>query len=133
MTFSERQKCKDRENFPGNPAVKTLCFHSKGLRIQSLVRELRSHMPIRQETIHTYIYTYIYLYLYIHIYVCTRICGSSQRALVVKNLPTNAENIRDVGSLPESGRSVGRGHGNPVQYSCLENPHGQRSLAGYTP
>ena len=31
------------------------------------------------------------------------------------------------------GRSSGGGHGNPLQYSCLENPHGQRSLAGYSP
>ena len=33
----------------------------------------------------------------------------------------------------ESGRSCRRGHGNPLQYSCLENSHGQRSLAGYSP
>ena len=33
-------------------------------------------------------------------------------------------------SIPGSGRSSGEGHGNPLQHSCLENPHGQRSLAG---
>ena len=49
---------------------------------------------------------------------------------VVKNLPANAEGAGDVGSIPGSGRSPGGGHGNPLQYSCLENPHGQRSLAG---
>ena len=38
----------------------------------------------------------------------------------------------DEGSIPGSGRSPGGGHGNPLQYSCLENPHGQRSLAGYS-
>ena len=38
---------------------------------------------------------------------------------VVKNLPAN---VRDAGSIPGSGRSPGGGHGNPVQYSCLENP-----------
>ena len=38
---------------------------------------------------------------------------------VVKNLPASAE---DVGSIPASGRSPGRGNGNPLQYSCLENP-----------
>ena len=37
------------------------------------------------------------------------------------------------GSIPGLGRSPGGGHGNPHQYSCLENPHGQRSLAGYSP
>ena len=35
--------------------------------------------------------------------------------------------------IPELGRSPGGGHGNPLQYSCLKNPHGQRSLAGYSP
>ena len=39
----------------------------------------------------------------------------------------------DVGSIPGSGRSPGRGHGNPLQYSCLDNPHGQRSLVSYSP
>ena len=42
-------------------------------------------------------------------------------------------NVGDLGSIPELGRSPGGGHGNPLQYSCLENPHGQRSLAGYSP
>ena len=41
---------------------------------------------------------------------------------MVKNLPTSARNIRDVGSIPGSGRSPGGGHGDPLQYSCLENP-----------
>ena len=42
-------------------------------------------------------------------------------------------NAGDPSSIPESGRSPGGGHGNPLQYYCLENPHGQRSLAGYSP
>ena len=42
--------------------------------------------------------------------------------LVVKNLPANAGDSRDVGLIPGCGRSPGGGHGNPVQYSCLENP-----------
>jgi len=45
----------------------------------------------------------------------------------------NALDIGDTGSIPRSGRSPGGGHGNPLQYPCLENPHGQRSLAGYRP
>ena len=40
---------------------------------------------------------------------------------MVKNLPTNAEDTRDAGSIPGSGRSPGDAHGNPLQYSCLEN------------
>ena len=52
---------------------------------------------------------------------------------MVKNSPASAGEIRDVGSIPGSGRSPGEGHGNTLQYSCLENPHGQRSLAGCSP
>ena len=47
---------------------------------------------------------------------------ASQVVLVVKNLPANAGDIRDMGSIPGSGRSPGGGNGNPLQYSCLENP-----------
>ena len=43
-------------------------------------------------------------------------------ALVVKNPPVNAGDARDMGLIPGSGRSPGGGHGNPLQYSCLENP-----------
>ena len=42
-------------------------------------------------------------------------------------------NVRDLGSIPELGRSPGGRYGNPLWYSCLENPHGQRNLAGYSP
>ena len=41
---------------------------------------------------------------------------------MVKNLPANAGDIRDMGSIPGSKRSPGGGHDNPLQYSCLENP-----------
>ena len=54
-------------------------------------------------------------------------------ALVVKNPPVNAGDIRDTGLILGSGGSPGGGHDNPLQYSCLENPHGQRSLEGYSP
>ena len=47
---------------------------------------------------------------------------ASQVILVVKNSPANAGDTRDAGSIPGSGRSLGGGHGNPLQYSCLENP-----------
>ena len=42
-------------------------------------------------------------------------------------------NVRDLGLIPGLGRSPGGEHGNPLQYSCLESPHGQRSLIGYSP
>ena len=45
----------------------------------------------------------------------------------------SARNAEDLGSIPGSGRSPGGGHGNHSNYSCLENPHGQRSLVGYSP
>ena len=54
--------------------------------------------------------------------------GACHVALQIKNLPAKARNIRDSGSIPGSGRTPGRGHGNPLQYSCLENPCGQRRL-----
>ena len=42
--------------------------------------------------------------------------------LVVKNFPASAGDLTDVGLIPGSGRSPGGGHGNPLQYTCLENP-----------
>ena len=45
----------------------------------------------------------------------------------------SAYNEGDLGLVPGLGRSPGEGNGSPLQYSCLENPHGQRSLAGYSP
>ena len=48
-------------------------------------------------------------------------CGSSQVALVVKNPPDSAGDLRDAGLIPGSGRSLGGGYGSPLQFSCLEN------------
>ena len=48
-------------------------------------------------------------------------CRASQVVLVVKNPPANIGD-RDTGSVPGWGRSPGEGHGNPLQFSCLENP-----------
>ena len=47
---------------------------------------------------------------------------TSQVVLVVKNLPDNAGDIRDIGSIPGLGKSPGGGNGNPLQYACLKNP-----------
>jgi len=47
---------------------------------------------------------------------------ASQVAVVVKNLRVNARDVRDMGLIPGSGRSPGGGHGNPLQYSCPEDP-----------
>ena len=51
-----------------------------------------------------------------------RSVGASQVALMIKNMPDNAGDIRDLGSIPGSEKSPGGGHNNPLQYSCLENP-----------
>ena len=78
-----------------------------------------THIP----HIHTYLpYVYIYklyicLYIYTHIYMCMVMDfpgGSEVKA--------SASNVGDPGSIPGSGRSPGEGNGNPLQYSCLENP-----------
>ena len=58
---------------------------------------------------------------------------ASQAVLVVKNPPASAGEVRDMGLIPGSGRSPGEGHGNPLQYSWLEESHRQRSLAGCSP
>ena len=47
---------------------------------------------------------------------------TSQVMLVVKNLPANAADVRNEGSIPKLERSPRGGHGNPLKYSCLENP-----------
>ena len=52
---------------------------------------------------------------------------ASQMALVVKSLAASAGDKRDMGSIPGSGRSSGEGNGNPLQYSCLENPRDRKA------
>ena len=53
-------------------------------------------------------------------YIC--INGASQVVLVVKNQPANAGDVRDAGLILGLGKSPGVGHGNPLRYSCLEDP-----------
>ena len=65
--------------------------------------------------------------VYIYIYINTHI-RASQVVLVVKNPPANAGDIRDAGLTPGLGRSPGGGHGNPLHYSCLENPMDRGAL-----
>ena len=61
--------------------------------------------------------------LIIHGSLCPKVAsGASQVVLVVKNPSTNAEDLRDVGSIPGLGRSSGEGHGSPLHDSLLENP-----------
>ena len=55
---------------------------------------------------------------------------ASQVVLVVKNLLANAGDVRDMGSVPGLERSLGVEHGNPLQYSCLENHMGRGAWRG---
>ena len=54
-------------------------------------------------------------------------------ASLVAQLVKNTCNAGNLGLIHGLGRFPGGGHGNPLQYSCLENPHGHRSLVGYSP
>ena len=60
--------------------------------------------------------------------ITTKLSGLPRPVLLA-----NAGDIRDAGSIPGLGKSSGGRHGNPLQYSCLESLHGQRSLVGYSP
>ena len=69
------------------------------------------------------------IYICMCVCVCVCVCvyiymqlGASQVALVAMNPLANAGDIRDTGSIPGSGRSLEEGHGNPLQFSCRENP-----------
>ena len=72
----------------------------------------------------------IYIYTHTHTHTHTHIFPGGS---VGKDLPANAEEVRDPGSILGSGRFPGVGLGNPLQYSYLENLHGQRSLVDYGP
>ena len=61
------------------------------------------------------------------------VSGISHVALMVKNPPANAEDIRDMGSIPGSGRSPGGGNGNPLQLFLSGKFHGQKNLEDYSP
>ena len=68
--------------------------------------------------------------------VCFRVCTDGVGFPVGaggKEPACSALDMRDTGSVPGSGRFPRGGHDNPLHYSRLENPHGQRSLRGYTP
>ena len=67
--------------------------------------------------IHTCLFVNIYVCVCLHVHMC-----ASQVVLVVKNLPSNARDLRDMGLIPGSGRPPQGGYGNPLQYSWLENP-----------
>ena len=70
-----------------------------------------------------------YIHIYLLLYILYKYMGFSGGS----DGKESACNVEDLGSIPGLRRSPGEGHGNPLQYSCLKNPHGQRSLVGYSP
>ena len=64
--------------------------------------------------------------------VCIYIYPGFPGSSVGKESACKAGDAGDMGLIPGSGRFPGGGHGNPLQYCCLENPHGQGSLEGYS-
>ena len=59
--------------------------------------------------------------------------GGKREGRLLRVGKESAYHVGDLGSIPGLGRSPGGGHGSPLQYSCLEIPYGQRSLADYSP
>ena len=80
--------------------------------------------------IHTRVHTHTHIYMYIHThikYICIwGFLGSSSGK-------ESTCSVGDPNLIAGSGRTPGGGHGNPLQYSCLENPQGRRSLVSYSP
>ena len=103
-----------------------LCLGSSDIRSQRL-----EPLVLKENNITTInkVYLYIdniYIYIYSNKYLGSAYLGGSDGR-------ESACNAGDLGSIPGLGRSPGGGHGNPLQYSRLENPRGQRSLVGYSP
>ena len=73
----------------------------------------------------------MYVCMYVCVCVCVYVC-ITRASLVAQTIKRLAYNVGDPGSVPGSGSSPGEGHGNPLQYSCLENPP-WRSPVGYSP
>ena len=80
-----------------------------------------------------YVHIYTCICIYINIHMIISMDGASQVVLVVKNMPANTEDTRDVGSIPGSGRFSGVGNGSSLLYSCLKNSMDRRSCVNYSP
>ena len=104
-----------------------------GFRLLSIIRVKLGHGVHRRRKVRYSWSAFLLLSLkpLCWFYYVLHLLSVSLVALVVKNLPANSGDTRDAGSIPGSGRSPGGGHGNPLQYSCLENPMDRWSLAGY--
>ena len=81
-----------------------------------------SFRPLTCRTLSKAFHLVKYLYIYASVYLSIYVDGAFQVALVVKNPPASAGDVKDAGSIPGLGRPAGGGHGSPLQYSCPENP-----------
>ena len=88
-----------------------------------------SHHKETRITLYIYMYTHTHMLIHMGTYMCIYTCIYA--GLSGKESTCNAEDY--AGSIPGSRRSPGGGHGNSLQYSCLENFHGQMSLRSYSP
>ena len=73
---------------------------------------------------HHFIQCYVHIYISAYIYICLYTIGFPGGSSS-KELPGNARDVRNTSSILDLGQSPGGEHGNPLQYSCLENTHGQ--------
>ena len=77
-------------------------------------------------------FIYMCVYMSVYLYICIDLHIHVYRLPRWPRVKNPSASAGGVGSIPGPGRSLGEGNGNPLQYSCLENPHGERSLAGYS-
>ena len=94
------------------------CFYFLGRAVCALLHECKASMGFQSRCTARH----ALLMLYLGMEVSSLMRRASQVDLVVKNLPTDIGDVRDSDSALGSGRSPGRGHGNPLQCFCLENP-----------
>ena len=110
---TESQRCKE--------SLKVLHFSSSCPQFSACESLLIFQDPpqIPLYNLKSFLLAFVFFYFFTVIFTFH---WASLVLLMVENPPASAGGIRDTGSIPGSGRSPGGGHGNPLQYSCLENP-----------
>ena len=116
------------------PPIPSLPFNKRTLELQqsSWLSNYRPHFPVSLATwrVHVIEFSPMGCMCFSHSF--------KRKVYIFPGFPAGSDgkeslcNVGDLGSIPGLGRSSGEGNGNPLQYSCLENPHGERSLAGYS-
>ena len=120
----------------GNP-LQYFCVENPGDKRAwwaTVHRVAKSQTGLKSE--HAHIHVYIHIYTHIYICITESLCSTPETNTGFPGDSDGKESIcntGDLGSIPGLEKSPGGGHGNPFQYSCLENPHGQRGLVGFSP